>query len=311
MDESIGDILLRWMSEVGSGTIVNLRARIEWMCRTVNLDLPAYASGRWLKDMSSLGHCELDWDAGRWAIAPAAVVALPGGDGLAILVGRRRLRALQALDDAGMWIEEARRQSTQDEVPAPKTLYAPFSAIEELIEVASVADATNAGLSSDRIARALVPTKPVLPTGPPAYGSALEKLGTLFPREWQTVSATELEPSPGLYREKVNGRWRHLTRRDDEWFTCDLSAGVFAELVRRHESAIRWRPEAGRQAADTGTVFVGWGAPLPALQSRAFALCTGFPPRFGVVASTAIFDNVPRAVAARVCTSLGQTLVVE
>lgn len=281
------------------------------MCRTVDLDLPAYASGRWLKDMSSLGHCELDWDAGRWAIAPAAVVVLPGGDGLAVLVGRRRLRALQALTDAGMWIEEARRESGQDEIPAPKTLFAPFSALEELSEVARVAAATNAGVSSDRIARVLVPTNPVLPTGPPAYGSVLEKLRTLFPRDWQAVSATQVEPSTGLYREQVNGRWRHLTRRDDEWFTCDLSAGVFAEIVRRHESAIRWRADEGRQAADMGTVFVDWGAPLPALHSRALALCTGFPPRFGVVATTAIFDNVPRAVAARICVSLGQTLVVE
>ncbi|GEB46005.1 hypothetical protein MTE01_19500 [Microbacterium testaceum] len=311
MDDSVGDILLRWMSEIGSGTIEDLRARIEWMCRTVDIDLPPYASGRWLRDISSLGHCELDWDTGRWSIAPAAIVTLPGGDGLAVLAGERRLRILRALTDAEMWVEEARRASVEGEIPVPTTLFAPFSAADELVQIARVAGAIDAGLSCENIADALTPIEPRRPTGPPAYASELEVLDALFPRDWRTVSANQLNPPEGLYRERINGRWRHLTRRGGEWFDCDLSAGVFAELARRHESAIRWRSEPGRQAADIGTVFVDWGAPLPVLHRRALALCTGFPPRLGVVATTAIFENVPRSIAARVCTSLGQTLVVQ
>lgn len=311
MDEGIGDILLRWMSEVGSGTITDLRSRIEWMSRTEDLDLPGRASGRWLRDVTSLGHCELDWKSGHWSIAPPAFVRIPRGDGLAVLAGARRLRTMRSIDDFWGTLDSARREPPPGEVPLPMTLYAVFRTEAELAEGAAEAGLALAGLAAHRIALSLTSIEPREPTGPPAYGSEVKRLHTTQPREWQPVSAAQSNPSDGLYSEQVHGRPRYITRRGGEWFASELATGIFAELARKGESAVRWRIDSERKGADTGTVFVDWGAPLPVLHSRALVLCTGLPPRFGTIATTAIYENVPRSIAARVCTSLGQALVID
>lgn len=311
MDETVGDLLFRWMSEVGSGTIVDLRNRIDWICRTVNIEPPSYASGRWLRDLSSLGHCEVDWDGGHWSVGPPALIRLPAADGIALIAGARRPRAMRLLEDFWGSLAHARRVPPTGEVPLPVTHYVTFRSESELADAAAETGLAFAGQAAGRIARVLPPCRPHVPAGPPAYGSALMRLEVMQPRDWRPVSAARANPPDGLYREQVHGRWRHITRRDGEWFASDLSTGTFAELARQNESALRWRPDPARTAADVGTVFVDWGAPLPALHSRALVLCTGLPPRFGTTATTAIYENVPRTVAAHVCTSLGQSLVID
>lgn len=311
MDETVGDILLRWMSEVGSGTIADLRNRIDWISRTVDLTLPPRASGRWLRDVSSLGHCEVDWDSGHWSIAPAALVRLPGADGLAVVVGARRPRTMRPLNEFWGGLAPARREPPAGEMPLPITYYVTFRAEAELAESAAEAGVALGGVASLRIVKTLTDTKPRVVTGPPAYKSELMRLVATNPRKWEPVSASNINPSDGLYSEQVHGRPRFITRRDGEWFECNLSSGTFAELAREGKSALRWRPDPGRAGADLGTVFVDWGAPLPVLHSRALVLCTGLPPKFGNTATTAIYENVPRSVAARICTSLGQPLVID
>lgn len=311
MDETVGDLLFRWMSEVGSGTNADLRNRIDWIARTVNIEPRSYSSGRWLRDLSSLGHCEVDWDGGHWSVTPPALVRLPTTGGLAIIAGARRPRTVRLLDDFCGWLAPARRVPPAGEVPVPTTFYVIFTRESDLFDAAAAAGMELAGHSAERIARSLTPTRPHVPTGPPAYGAILKRFVSMHPRDWLTVSAAQADPPDGLYSEQVNGRPRHIIRRNGEWFACDLSTGIFAELARWKESALRWRPDPGREAADTGTVFVDWGAPLPALHSRALVLCTGLPPKFGTAAPTAIYENVPRNLAARVCTSLGQSLVID
>lgn len=311
MDETVGDLLFRWMSEVGSGTNADLRNRIDWISRTVNIEPPSYASGRWLRDLSSLGHCEVDWDGGHWSVALPALVRLPAADGIAVIAGARRPRTMRLLEDFWGSLAPARRVPPAGEVPLPITFYVTSRSEAELVDAAAEAGLEFAGQAAGRLARALPACRPHAPTGPPAYGSAVKRLEAMQPRDWRAVSAAQANPPDGLYREQVHGRWRHITRRGGEWFACDLSTGIFAELARRQESALRWRPDPARTAADVGTVFVDWGAPLPTLHSRALVLCTGLPPRFGTTASTAIYENVPRTVAARVCSSLGQSLVID
>jgi hypothetical protein len=218
---------------------------------------------------------------------------------------------MRALEDFCGWLPTARREPSAGEVPLPTTFYMPYTRESDLQDAADAAGLNVAGQSAERIAWALPLTRPRVLTGPPAYGAQLTRLESIHPRVWQSVSAAQSNHPNGLYSEQVNGKERYITRRDGEWFACDLSIGTFAELARRNESALRWRPDPGREAVGTGTLFVDWGAPLPALHSRALVLCTGLPPRFGATAPTAIYENVPRAVAARVCTSLGQSLAID
>lgn len=311
MDETVGDLLFRWMSEVGSGAISDVRTRIDWIARTANIEPRTYTSGRWLRDLSSLGHCEVDWAGGRWSVAPPALVRLPSAGGLAVTAGARRPRVMRALEDFCGWLPTARREPSAGEVPLPATFYVHYTRGSDLQEAADAAGLNVVGHAAERISRALPLTRPRVLTGPPAYGAPLKRLESIHPRVWQSVSAAQPNHPDGLYSEQVNGKERYITRRDGEWFACDLSVGIFAELARRNESALRWRPDPGRESVGTGILFVDWGAPMPALHSRALVLCAGLPPRFGTTATTAIYENVPRGVAARVCTSLGQTLATD
>lgn len=305
----IGDLLLTWLSESGSGTIADFRARAAWLTRTENLDLPESSGGRWLRDAASLGHCEVDWKNGRWSVAPPVVTRLPLADGLAVLVGARRHRLIRALDTAGIYVEQARRPGAASDIPAPSTIVIPYDRTRDLEEAAAAIGATYSGCAAAAIARMLLPTTPTTPTAPPAYASQFEQLGTFSPQDWKLTSPRNPGLPDGLYREQVSGRWQYLLRRKGSWYSTDFSVGMFAELARRGETVIRWRP-ASDQHTMTGTFIVDWGAPLPPLHARTLVLCSGFGPRFGNAAKTALYDNVPRDIATYVASSLGQTMQI-
>lgn len=305
----IGDLLLTWLSESGSGTIADFRARAAWLTRTENLDLPERSGGRWLRDAASLGHCEVDWKRGTWAVTPPVVTRLPFADGLAILAGARRPRMIRAIDAAGIYAEQARRPGSERDIPPPSTIIIPYDRTCDLEDAAAAIGATYSGCAAAGIASMLPPSVPTMATAPPAYDSQFEQLDTFRPQNWTTASTRDRALPDGLYREQINGRWQYLLRRSGSWFAADLSAGVFAELARRGDAVTRWRPESD-QRATTGTFIVDWGAPLPPLHSRALVLCSGFSPRFGNSAETALYDNVPREIAALVASSLGQPMQI-
>lgn len=301
----IGDLLLTWISESGCGTIADFRTRAAWLARTENLDLTERAGARWLRDAASLGHCEVDWKHGTWSVAPPVVTRLPFADGLAILAGARRPRLIRALDASQMYAEHARRPGSERDIPAPSTIIIPYESTRDLEETATAIGATYAGCAAAGIAAMLPPTTPGIPTAPPAYASRFEQLAEISPQRWTAASPRDPAMGDGLYREQINGRWQYLLRQEGSWYAADLSTGIFAELARRGDAVVRWRPDSERRTR-TGTFIVDWGAPLPPLHARALVLCCGFAPRFGRAAETALYDNVPREIAARVASSLGQ-----
>lgn len=305
----IGDLLLTWLSESGSGTIVDFRARAAWLARTESPDLPEHSAGRWLRDAASLGHCEVDWKHGRWSVAPPVLTRLPFAGGIAVLAGARRPRMIRALDASDIYTVHARRPGSERDIPAPSTIIIPYDRTSDLEESAEAIGAAYSGCAAAEIASMLPPTTPTTPTAPPAYDSHFEQLGDCIPHNWRAASPRDPALPDGLYREQINGRWQYLLRRGDAWCAAELSTGVFAELARRGDTVIRWQPDSDRHGA-TGTFIVDWGAPLPPLHSRALVLCSGFAPRFGNAAETALYDNVPRDIAIHVASSLGQTMQI-
>lgn len=305
----IGDLLLTWISETGSGSVSDFRSRASWLARTENMDVSEYLTGRWLRVASALGHCEVDWHRGTWAVAPPVIASLPLADGLAVLAGSRRPRLMRAIEEADIYIELVRRPDPKGEIPAAATLLIPFEHVSELDTYASAIGARHTEHAAVGIADVLPAVAPSILAAPPAYNSILEQLVDFSPRSWTSASPSSTHPSQGLYRERFHGRWLYKFRKSDDWYSCDVSSGVFAELARRGESAIRWRP-ADANRAGPGTIFIDRGAPLPSLHARALTLCSGFPPRVGSAAETAIYDNVPHEIATRVSVSLGQQLQI-
>lgn len=305
----IGDLLLAWISEVGEGTVADFRNRASWLARSENLDLHESAPDRWLRCSAALGHCEVDWARGVWSVSPSVVARLPLADGLAVLAGARRHRLTEALDSAGVYVERAIRQGSERDIPAPSTFLIPFERSHDLEETANAIGATYVGCAAEGIARLLQPTEPRRVSAPPAYDSLLEHLVEWNPQRWIAASPRSSNPPDGLYREQINGRWQHLFRRGSVWHATDLSVGVFAELARRGDSVVRWRPDSSDRTK-TGTLIIDRRAPLPPLQWRALVLCSGFLPRLGEATETAHYDNVPRNIATRVTSSLGQSMQI-
>lgn len=307
----IGDLLLMWMSETGSGNVSDFRSRAAWLARTENLNLPDYSTKRWLRDASSLGHCEVDWRRGIWAVAPPVIARLPLADGLAVLVGSRRRPLLRGIRQADIYVERAKRHGSDREIPAPTTILIPFEDAGELELYASTLGARYVGCAAAEIAESVPSNEPFPLTAPPAYSSTLERLIAVSPQNWNAVPTRIAHPLEGLYREQVNGRWRYALRRSEEWYSCDLSSGMFAELARKGENVFRWKPEHASRCS-VGTVSINGAVPLPPLHARSLVLCSGFPPRFVTAAETvtAIYDNVPHEIAVRISASLGQQLQI-
>lgn len=303
----IGDLLLAWISEKGGGTIADFRKRADWLARTENLELRETATGRWLRDAAARGHCEVDWDTGMWSAAPPVLTRLPLADGLAVITGARRPRLLRALEEGGIYTEHVRRSGSVRDIPASSTILFPYERDRELREAAAVIGADYAGCAAARIAALVQPTFPSTLAAPPAYDSPFEKLINFGEQQWVPVSPSDIAPSDGLYREKVNGRWQYVFHCEGGWYATDFSAGVYAYLAWRGETVVRWRPESEHRT-DVGTFIVDWGAPPPPLHSRALVLCSGFSPRFGESAKTVLYDNVSLEIARRVASSLGQAI---
>lgn len=305
----IGDLLLAWISEVGKGRVSDFRERAVWLARTENLDISEGAAGKWLRNAASLGHCEVDWHRGVWSVAPSVISRLPSADGLAVLAGARRPRLLRLLKESEVYTEEIRRPTASRQLPLPVTILIPYEKDRDLHEAAQLVGASYVGCGANGIASILKRQKAV-PTAAPSYSSELEFLANLSLWTWDKASPRAEFLVEGLYRERVNGRWRHMLRRASHWYSTDLSGGLFAELERTGDAAINWRPLEGARSG-TGTVFIDWSTPLPPLQSRALVLCCGLAPRAGQTAGTLIYDNVPEEIATAVAASLGQSLIFD
>lgn len=298
------DTLFRWMSEVGDGELADLRGRVEWIARTADVPIGMAASGRWLRDMSALGHVEIDWVSGRWATAPPAVVLLPAADGLGVLAGSRRYDQIGDIEASDVAVHQFRPPNSPRDVPAPTCVFVQFDSLSDLRLSATRAGAAYAGCTAVRLARSLAPLKPGKLAAPPSRLALLESV--IVSDSGVSYAPADGKLGDGVYRVRLQGRQRHLYRHEDSWFWCELAEGVFLDLARRGESVMRWRPESGAGRAGVGEMFVDWGAPLPPLHARALTLCSGLPARFYPAARTAEYANVPRSIARAIAESLGQ-----
>jgi hypothetical protein len=305
----IGNLLLQWMSEAESGRISDLRETAEWLARSVDLEIASYAAGRWVRDVSALGHCDVDWERDTWTISSPRISRLPEADGSAVLIGARGSKLLQPLGVAEIWSQTLRREGGVGEIPVPDTVLIQYESARELIELTAALGTEYSDCAPFELARELSTLSPGAPSAPPVRSDELRVLNEVSPRREFSVFVGDYQVAPdGLYCQQVRGRDFYLVRTSGQWFHCDLTTGIYLELHRRNVSVMRWRPEPGRGSAEIGELFVDWGAPMPVMHSRALTLCSGFTARFSSKAHTAIYDNVPLIIAREVATSLGQDL---
>lgn len=302
----VSDVICRWMAETGSGSIRALRGKLTWLARTEDRDISTFDSGRWLRDLSSLAHAELEWDRDVWAAAPLVLTRLPGADGLAILAGVRTRKVDSALDDLDLEVHRV-GQPGNNRLDRPTAIMLQYDTADELAKAAAQVGALYVPCAAEQLAARLSRIQLGEPAAPPSRENETLEKWDAGNMDWQAVSSLASH-EPGLYQLLNAGRKQWLFLTEGGWVRCGLSAGVFTELKRTGHSAMRWRAERGAGRDRFGQVFVDWGAPLPPLQQRALVLCSGVVPRFSDGARTAIYDSVPLRVAEQTAASLGQRL---
>lgn len=301
------DLLLTWMSEVGSGDVRDLRHRVAWAARAADRSPKPYESGRWLRDMSALGHAEIGWQSGTWAVAPAVATLLPATGGTAVLAGSRRVGLLQRLEDRIAVHVQHPRTSHEGPLPVPSTVFVQADSLEELRASLEEAGVRYVGCAARSIATELRQITLGAPAGPPARGDAAEHLSSSADDVRFDVG---MPPGDGLCRTSVHGRPSYRYRSDGMWYHTDHATGILLDRADRGISVMRFRLERTADREEMGTVFIDQGAPLPPLQARALVLCSGLPTQFGDVARTAIYRNVPKDIALLVARSIRQQLSI-
>lgn len=303
----ISDLLVRWVAETGEGSIRDLRARAAWASRTCDRPVRPTETGRWVRDLASMGHLEADWSADRWSACPLVLTRLPGPDGYALFAGPRTAAQDRKIGYGDFAVQRVAQPSGDEScLDRPTVVLVQCDDGGDLPDAARSVGAEWVPCSAVSLAERLPKLGLGGPAAPPASDDPLERYDT------GTLSWVPVRPADGLtdgaYRVKRTGRKAHLYLEAGAWKHCDLSAAVHVALAREARSSIRWRPDSPAAARSSGTFFSDWGAPLHPLHQRALVLCTGFVPRFSPGARTGTYPNVPRAVADAVAAAVGQHL---
>ena len=303
------ELLLTWMSEVGSGDIRDVRQRIAWAARVADRTTKPYETGRWLRDISALGHAEIDWTNGIWSVAPAAAALLPECGGTAVLTGSRRCGHIDRLEGLDVAVHVERPTAAYERpLPMPALVYLQADSIDDLRTALEDGGIKYVGDAARNITLGLNQIALGAPgASPPRSDDSIEHLS---PHAEAVRFNPGLPSSDGLCRITVHGRPSYRYRLDGAWYLTDHAVGILYDLAARGINVFRWRLERTSGSQEIGTVFVDQGAPLPPLQMRALVLCSGRPIEFGDNAHTAIYRNVPREIAQLVARSIRQQVVI-
>jgi hypothetical protein len=307
-----GGILLRWLSESRSGTASALREGIRSQAQAWGLQLKEYADWDWMRKAAALGFIDVDLRADRWSVAPPVLTRLPHADGLALLTGARTAQISTRVERAAQeWMEliTVPHRLEAGEAPLPDTLLFQYEDPRTLQGAAEFLGARYVPCAALQLME-LLPQAAVGSESAPPGGSTAKTLEKYELRLQRFVPVTT-DDEDGLYRWR-GADYARLTRvrRNGVFHAVERETGIYLELARRHIGVMRWRPESGKGRAGIGRLFVDQYAPLPALHERAAVLCSGFPPSVGKQTQTRAYDNVPRALAEAIATSLKQTLEI-
>lgn len=306
-----GDLLLRWMSEIGSGSIRELRAQISWVNRQVGIperELQKRA-GRWLRDQVTVGHVDVEWDKGlaRWRVSPPVLITIPGGHGYGLLTGGRPARLDEALAEHESVLRRIERNVPDSEFEAPTAIFLSYRSSADLAYVATRLGVRYVPYAAQMLAESLDRITPGPICAPPVSNGGPVEKWIPAARRFDRVSNPG-RWTAGMYRQELFGRPRYMLHTHGKWCLTNLVEGAYL-VADPYASHIQWRRDPASRE-EIGTVFVDPGMSLPDAQRRVLGLCTGLGPTLGKHLRNTRYENVPRSVALRIAVSLRQKLSV-
>lgn len=258
------DALLWWASELGSGRWEQFKAA----CR--HLGLPPTGA---VTTLAALGHLEVAWGAGRWAVTPTTLTTIPGLPGRLLVCGARtsyQTEQLRQVADQGGYDVIVSAEPVPQQAPGPATVYLDADPADAQA-FAHAAGVRFAPAAHRAIAQAL-PAVRLADVGEPATPDDRFPHCRIDP---DTLTERWDEDTPlgaeGLWAwQTFTRRAARYLRRGGEWHYLPqaehgpylLARGPANEEHCRHDPA-------------HDLLVVHARAPLPPLHARAAVLCSG------------------------------------
>lgn len=291
-----GDIMLRWVSELETGTWAQFRQAAA-TCLAAS-DEFAYASTL-ARRMSALGHLDIDWEAGRWSVAPPVVVVARGMGMCAYLAGWRtgwfESRFELATDNLNIFPLE------QPQNGAPAAKYAKCGNIEAIEELSRELYARIVWDPSAQLADMVsLPRVCDLPLAATPFG---EDEVEMFDPQTGRFSKVTTTTAEGLYTYEVNGKPAYRLHIDSDWRVVDRATGMLQVL--QGLPLMRWHKASADLTSARAVTIPVWLA-LPPVAERSLVSATGLLPIHQ--GERRVFRNVSRDVAQRLSNALGIVL---
>lgn len=298
------ELMLEWVSELGSGTWDQFRRVNDWLLNS-NLSGRERRPSSTAIMLTTLGHIEIDWSSNKWSAAPPVLTVIPSAGAHAILIGCRTRHLKQRLQQYAAENQDFYLAPCA-QLEAPDAIFIGTSDEKHVRELAAHVGVQYEFSVSDRLSDLLPEFGSYLSLARhsvPTRGFGVERFDAAS-LQWKEVGADSL---PGLYKYKAYGRPEfRFVDSASAFLALDRPIGIYAELRRTERSVLRFEED-----ALNGTLVVPVAAPLPWMQARCAALCSGLEPWLERRDWTRRYVNVPAEIAARIARSLDQELTVK
>lgn len=295
------DVLLHWCSEIGQGGWPSFRNAAATVQRRWNRTSKAW----WIASrLSALGHLDVDWEGGRWSVAPPVIALLPGTGGCAVLAGARTTAFMKRVRDEMPNEVDIFDAVSQDGPTASYLKAREVKHLQEFAEGLGVAFVVDPGRE---IISLLPPSVDCLEeAAEPHFEAVLEVLNVLD-GSWSRADDRLRE---GLYRWDHQGMRRHRLRRADAWWKSPDIGHLYAFAYRvAGGPPLKFKAQHDEQPS---RLLMPLGLVLPEVAERALVACSGqLPPRRNSGSSHAVYRNVDEQLARHLADMTGLRLTVE
>ncbi len=297
------DLLLAYLSELGSGTWAKFRQGLDYLAG----DERVYRS-QVARQLSALGHVEFAfYDDMRWSVCPPALAWLPRreeGAVVSVLCGARSQRLEDRLREEAKALGLRAKVHAQPGGEGPKAVFIVASSRGEGDQLANRMDIASEHNAAGRLARCL----PSLNRYEGLFAKAQEPTGFKIEAfdpdllRWMEMPGTAED---GLYRYDYYEGWEYRLKADGQCLKTTRETGIHVLLRSRQRTILQY----GR---DNRELLVPVRAPLPDLYARAAVLSSGFLPSFSRTGDVPIhrYGEVPAGIAQAILSKLGQTTEV-
>ncbi|HIF38641.1 MAG TPA: hypothetical protein EYQ69_05410 [Gemmatimonadetes bacterium] len=241
LQPTVGDEVLEWASEVGSGSWSTLKEGIRYVCKKHDIDT---FSSLIAAQLSNLGHLDMDWESKKWNIARPALNIVPNLGLCAILTGSRTHFLLELFHNAANNLNvyplpDLRQPKNSDtgRVIAPSPVIIKCSTLES---AKNVAEKAGIAFSLDP-ARTLGRALPNFSKHPSRRAAAPGNLDHYWfcPQTLKWEDSTG-EDKPGLHRIDISYSPSYRWTDGELWWHTDLPTGEFLAIKENSSPIFRW-----------------------------------------------------------------------